>query len=89
MIAFNAILAFFLALRSCGAATPAAGSPSGFAMRIQGKGDFAAPKLKFSAGTVGAYPQSTAQSGGGGATISMWLKLFHPLGGGKVRKCSK
>jgi hypothetical protein len=81
-----ATFAFLAALKGTESATIVAGSPSGYAMRIQGHGDIAVPATKFSAGTAGDYPEMFSASAGttGDSTWAMWIKAYHPLGGGKV-----
>jgi hypothetical protein len=80
-----AAIAFVAALKGTEGTTPAAGSPSGYAMRVQGQGDIAVPFKKFSAGsTPNDYPQNSTK-GSGDQTWAMWIKAYHPLGGGKVR----
>lgn len=77
----GALVAMLVTLQGSNAATPTGGSPSGFAMRLQGKGEIAVPATKFSAGTAGSFPTNAT-----GHTWTMWIKAYHPLGGGKVRK---
>ncbi|GMH56450.1 hypothetical protein TrRE_jg10491 [Triparma retinervis] len=78
-----AAIAFMAALKGTEGTTPAAGSPSGYAMRVQGQGDIAVPSKMFSAGsTPNDYPQNST-TGSGDQTWAMWIKAYHPLGGGK------
>ncbi|GMI47717.1 hypothetical protein TrCOL_g6427 [Triparma columacea] len=81
-----ATFAFLAALKGTESATIVAGSPSGYAMRIQGQGDIAVPATKFSAGTDGDYPEMFSSAAGttGDSTWAMWIKAYHPLGGKRM-----